>query len=219
MKSNCLNCCNTFEHTVPQKYCNKECRLIATHGVCMICKKVMQGKYQNGVGYRAHLECIKEFGISRVCEYVKCNKVFTARTLGAKFCCRNHAVQQSQVRKGLPCTVCGEPVQKQTRGSASPTHRDCALPLPPTSRTSHIRRMPKGLRDEVLVRDNMICQMCFLPCSKVGGRLDDNYPTIDHIVPLVSFLHLSREDAIKQANELSNLRCAHRKCNLQKNRF
>lgn len=218
MTSVCKLCATPFDHTRPQKYCCTTCRLADTHGTCILCGELMRGRSADNLPSRAHLECVAKSGVERVCEFEKCGKPFSARTLSAKFCRRSHAVQQSQVRRGKPCRVCGKAVQWQRAGSDNPIHKDCADPLPKTSRTVNIRRMPDSLRDLILDRDKLVCQICHLPCSREGGKLSGNYPTVDHIIPLISFLHLEREEAILVANDLGNLRCAHRSCNLKKNR-
>lgn len=199
--------------------CTQSCLDAMNGNICSICGEGHRSSLTSSKPSRkGHASCYRSQGVERYCGYRKCRKAFWANHTTQIYCTKSCAIQESQYRKGKPCRVCGEAVAQQVKGSNEPTHLNCMTPAPKRSKTTYIRRMSKRLRDEVLARDNMICQICLMPCDRAGGRLDDIYPTIDHIVPLVEFLDLPREEAITQANNLANLRTAHRVCNLKKNK-
>lgn len=59
---------------------------------------------------------------------------------------------------------------------------------------------------EIFARENYICALCGIKTSKSGGKYANNYPTIDHIIPLS-----------KGGQHIpGNLQCLCRKCNISK---
>jgi hypothetical protein len=58
-------------------------------------------------------------------------------------------------------------------------------------------------REEVLVRDNYMCQICSLPTDPDAHPMDDRYPVLDH----------HESVATGGDDQIGNLRTAHRWCN------
>ena len=67
----------------------------------------------------------------------------------------------------------------------------------------------------VLERDNWICHVCGLPAPKEKrGTNEDDSPEVDHVHPLGAVIDGKKSPG----HVLSNVRCIHRKCNIEKNK-
>jgi hypothetical protein len=87
----------------------------------------------------------------------------------------------------------GKPKVKASTSSARPT---VVIALPPPSPAKGKQDIPKGLRFEVIARDNSTCQLC-------GARPPDVVLHVDHIVP----------ESMGGAMDLANLRTLCEACN------
>lgn len=75
----------------------------------------------------------------------------------------------------------------------------------PRRRKGHRRKTyVEQHRDKVYERDRLICQICQIPTDPNAGLYDDRRPVLDHIVRV----------ADGGSDQMSNLRTAHRWCNI-----
>lgn len=82
---------------------------------------------------------------------------------------------------------------------------DRGEPIPEPRRQSGQRRVTNHERHRTAVyaRDELICQICFIPTDPVAGLYDDKRAVLDHIVRV----------ADGGNDDIDNLRTAHRWCN------
>ena len=99
----------------------------------------------------------------------------------------------------VACTVCGDALRVvRAEGAADPMHKAC--------KDVSAFYVPRPVRLSIYERDEWTCTICNHPADRDAHYLTDWYPTLDHVVP--------QSGQIIPDHSPSNLRLAHRYCNL-----
>lgn len=97
----------------------------------------------------------------------------------------------------LLCVECGLPVGRSRFSAKSePRHTECQGKY----------SIPRATRLAVYERDGLVCHLCGAECDPTAGVYDDQYPTLDHLIP--------RSRGGGHGPE--NLATAHRICNIKR---
>lgn len=177
----CRGCGVTFRtHTRTRAYCQDSCKLLFRHAKA----------------FRKCFGCGVEDSDRLVIVWLRTPQYEQEKQLGVEFATAHKACRAKRL----------EPRGAELECQCKPCLTDRGEPvLEPRQRSGQRRATNyEKHRAAVYARDELVCQICFIPTDPAAGLYEDKRPVIDHIDRV----------ADGGGDDIGNLRTAHRWCNI-----
>lgn len=232
---NCIGCGKEFiAHHKNELYCSAQCQEHACYlrnrpkKYCKVCGSEIP--YIDGTHNNYCSETCRKLDKAKKC--LECGNEFIPNSSSQKYCSRECAQNAQKDKTVYTCMECGKSFTRRKRGEDQCLFcsRECAseykhkeliqkygekiYTMSPDRRRIY-RIMTNGERDygitlqKVYERDNGICKICGNPVNMNVDPLDNEYGSIDHIIPLSK----------GGTHQWKNVQLAHRICNSIKKDF